>query len=209
MRESRRCYGDVHDDFRALASDREAPEAAALPLLLTELLELGLVLDSKAERSGVADMFAFERPGQKLSELGQTNGEIVTAQRARLHNSRVRGAPGPTADHVAHDVVHVGVWGVKTWVAPLAGSSHGDGRAGASDPALAKMPSPATVGDVVATAGGPAQPGFLNVVIPEGSVTLGSGRDERAGHGLDRVCAPHRLNPRQESNVAHMHRVID
>jgi hypothetical protein len=29
---------------------------------------------------------------------------------------------------------------------------------------------------------------------PGGSVTLGSGRDERAGHGLDRVCAPHKSN---------------
>jgi hypothetical protein len=65
--------------------------------------------------------------------------------------------------------------------------------AGASDPALAKMPSPATAGDVVATASGPAQRRFVNVVIPEGSVTLGSGRDEHAGHGPDRVCAPHRL----------------
>ena len=64
--------------------------------------------------------------------------------------------------------------------------------AGVSDPALAKMPSPATAGDVVVTAGGPAQRRFVNVVIPEGSVTLGSGRDERATrHGLDRVCAPH------------------
>jgi Fe2+ transport system protein FeoA len=93
MRESRRCYGDVHDDFRALASDREAPEAAALPLLLTELPELGLVLGSKAERRGVADMFACERPGQKLSELGQTNGEIVTVQRARLWGVKTRSRP--------------------------------------------------------------------------------------------------------------------
>ena len=46
--------------------------------------------------------------------------------------------------------------------------------AGASDPALAKMPSSATVGDPVATAGGPAQRSSVNVVIPEGSVTLAS-----------------------------------
>jgi hypothetical protein len=85
------------------------------------------------------------------------------------------------------------VWGVKTRAAPI-GRLFARGRpTGASDPALAKMPSPATVGDVVATAGGPAQPGFVNVVIPEGSATRCSGRDERAGHGLDRVCAPHSL----------------